>query len=235
MRCDAPHSAIDRLDEERGNALPVQDGACMRIIAATIGVLLFGVSGQACAETMRFAITRNGDQIGTHSIQINRAGSEISVNIATDLVVKVLFVTAYRFQHTESEHWVNGRLVALDSTTDNNGTRHQVSIVTKASGLEMEADGKASRVDRNIIPASLWNPELMRRSVMLDTQDGDIVPLSVVDQGMEELAIEARVVKAHRYTIKSRFSQDVWYDEQQHLVQAKLIGRDGSVILYKPI
>jgi Family of unknown function (DUF6134) len=235
MRCDAPHSAIDRLDEERGNALPAQDGACMRIIAAMIGVLLFGVSGQACAETMRFAITRNGDQIGTHSIQINRAGSEISVNIATDLVVKVLFVTAYRFQHTESERWVNGRLVALDSTTDNNGTRHQVSIVTKASGLEMEADGKASRVDRNIIPASLWNPELMRRSVMLDTQDGDIVPLSVVDQGMEELAIEARIVKAHHYTIKSRFSQDVWYDEQQHLVQAKLIGRDGSVILYKPI
>jgi hypothetical protein len=72
----------------------------MRIIAAVIGVLLFGVSGQACAETMRFAITRNGDPIGTHSIQINRAGSEISVSIATDLVVKVLFVTAYRLQHS---------------------------------------------------------------------------------------------------------------------------------------
>jgi len=207
----------------------------MRIIAGLMGVLLLGMEGQACAETMRFAITRNGDQIGTHSIDINRAGANISVSIATDLVVKVLFVTAYHFQHSASEHWVNGRLVALDSTTDNNGTRHQVSIVMKTTGLEMEADGKASRVDRNIMPASLWNPELVRRAVVLDTQDGDIVPLSVVDQGMEELAIEARIVKAHHYTIKSRFSQDVWYDEQQHLVQAKLIGRDGSVILYKPI
>jgi uncharacterized protein DUF6134 len=207
----------------------------MRIIAGLMGLLWLGMAGQACAETMRFAITRNGDQIGTHSIDINRAGAAISVSIATDLVVKVLFVTAYHFQHSASEHWVNGRLVGLDSTTDNNGTRHQVSIVMKTTGLEMEADGKASRVDRNIMPASLWNPELLRRSVMLDTQDGEIIPLSVVDQGMEELTIEARIVKAHHYTIKGRFSQDVWYDEQQRLVQSKLIGRDGSVILYRLI
>jgi hypothetical protein len=229
------HRHVDRIDQGRDKARPAPHGAFMRIFAAMIGVLLLGLSGQACAETMRFAITRNGDQIGTHSIEINRAGPEISVNIATDLVVKVLFVTAYRFQHMASERWVNGRHVALDSTTDNNGTRHQVSIVMKTSGLEMAADGKASRVDRNIMPASLWNPELMRRTAMLDAQDGDILPLSVVDQGMDELTIEARTVKAHHYTIKSRFSQDVWYDEQQRLVQAKLIGRDGSVILYKPI
>jgi hypothetical protein len=35
--------------------------------------------------------------------------------------------------------------------------------------------------------------------------------------------------------MKSKYSQDVWYDEQQHLLQVKLIGPDGSVILYKPL
>jgi hypothetical protein len=206
----------------------------MRAIAGIVGVLLLG--GQACGETFRFAITRNGDQIGTHSIDLNRAGTETSVSIATDLAVKVLFVTAYRFQHVASEHWVGGRLVALNSTTDNNGTRHQVAVAMKTSGLEVEADGKAAaRLDRNILPASLWNPEVLRRPVMLDTQDGQVLPLSVVDQGSEDLPIDARTVKAHHYTMKSKYSQEVWYDEQQHLVQVRLIGPDGSVILYKPM
>ena len=206
----------------------------MRVIAAIAGALLFG--GQACAETYRFAITRNGDQIGTHSIDLNRTGAETTVSIATDLTVKVLFVTAYRFQHTASEHWVGGRLIALNSTTDDNGTRHRVSVVMKTSGLEVEADGKAAaRLDRNIQPASLWNAEVLRRPVMLNTQDGQVVPLSVVDLGSEDLTIDARTVKAHHYTMKSKYSQDVWYDEQQHLVRVKLLGPDGSVIMYKPL
>ena len=72
----------------------------MRVIAAIAGALLF--SGQACAETYRFAITRNGDQIGTHSIDLNRTGAETTVSIATDLTVKVLFVTAYAFNTREA-------------------------------------------------------------------------------------------------------------------------------------
>jgi hypothetical protein len=205
----------------------------MRVIAAFI--CLVALCSQAWCETYRFAITRNGDKIGTHSITLNRSGAETSVSIATDLTVKVLFVTAYRLQHMASEHWVNGRLVSLNATTDNNGTRHQVSVVMTASGLEVDADGKTARLDRTIIPGSLWNPELLRRPLMLDTQEGQILPLTVVDQGPEDLTIDSRVIKAHHYVMKSKYSQDVWYDDQQHLVQVKLIGSDGSVIMYKPI
>jgi Family of unknown function (DUF6134) len=205
----------------------------MRVIAAII--CLIALSGAASCETYRFAITRNGDQIGTHSINLNRTGAETSVSIVTDLTVKVLFVTAYRFQYTASERWLNGRLVALNATTDDNGTRHQVSVVTAGTTLQIDADGKTARLDRTIIPATLWNPELMRRPVMLDTQEGQVLPLTVVDQGPEDLTIDSRVIKAHHYIMKSKYSQDVWYDDQQHLVQVKLIGPDGSVIMYKPL
>jgi uncharacterized protein DUF6134 len=210
----------------------------MKLAVGIVGLLLLGADAgaQPAPETLRFAITRNGEQIGTHTVEINRAARETSVSIATDLVVKVLFVTAYRFQHTASERWVNGRLVAFNSATDDNGTRHKVTVALKASVLEMDADGKTSQLDKNIMPGSLWNPELLRRSTMLDTQDGQITPISVVDGGPEELTFEARTVKTRHYTITGRFSQDVWYDEQGRLAQAKLVvARDGSVILYKPM
>jgi hypothetical protein len=206
------------------------------IITATFGTLMPATKVAAQpTETMQFAIMRNGEQIGTHAIEISRKGPETNVRITTDLTVKVLFVTAYRLQHGATERWVNGQLVALDSTTDNNGVRHKVSAIRGMSGLKIEADGKTSHVDQNVFPASLWNPELMRRKAALDTQDGQVDPISVTDDGSEDLRLGARALKAHHYEIKGRYSQNIWYDERGRLVQVKLIGSDGSEISYKPI
>ena len=117
----------------------------MRIATSLLGLLLICASAAAepATETLRFAIIRNGDQIGTHTIELKRSGQEIAVNIETEVLVKVLFVTAYRFQHAASERWVNGRLVALDSSTDDNGTLHKVAVALKASALDVQADGTA--------------------------------------------------------------------------------------------
>jgi hypothetical protein len=76
--------------------------------------LVANAGARAAAETMRFAITRNGDQIGTHTIEVKRAGAGTSVDITTDLAVNVMFFTAYRLQQKASERWVNGHLVALN-------------------------------------------------------------------------------------------------------------------------
>ena len=162
-----------------------------------IALVLFGAGAQASTETTRFAITRNGEQIGMHLIEVNRSGQETSVAVVTDLTVKVLFVTAYHLQLTASERWVNGRLVALNSRSDNNGTRHFVSVAAKGSSLEVKVDGKATLIDPNIMPASFWNPELLGRPIMLDAQDGQIMPVSVRDGGEEDLTINGRIVKAH--------------------------------------
>jgi hypothetical protein len=207
----------------------------MKLAAAVVVLVLFSAGAQASAETTRFAITRNGEQIGVHLIEVNRSGQEISVAIVTDLTVKVLFVTAYRLQLTASERWVNGRLVALSSRSNNNGTRHFVSVAAKGFSLEVKVDGKVTLIDPNIMPASFWNPELLGRPIMLDAQDGQIMPVSVRDGGEEDLTINGRIVKAQRYTINSRYSQDVWYDDQARLVQAKLVASDGSVIMYRPL
>jgi len=207
----------------------------MKLLAGIIGVALLGSATQVSAETIRFAIVRNGEQIGTHTMEITRAGPETSVKILTDLNVKVLFITAYRLQHKATERWVQGRLVALSSNTDNNGTLHTVSVTETPAGVEVRADGKAAKADRNLMPGSLWNQELLSRSVMLDAQDGAILPLEVVDHGQKQITVKSRTVKAHHYTLKSKMSQDVWYDEQQRLVQVRIIGSDGSIITYEPL
>jgi Family of unknown function (DUF6134) len=209
----------------------------MRAVAAFLGGLLLmtNAQGQTRSEALRFAIMRNGAQIGSSSININRTGNETLVNIATDVDVKVLFITAYRFKETESERWTNDHLVTLNSTTDNNGTHHKLSAAQTPSALSVDVDGKTTMVDRNIVPSSFWNPQFLQHTTVLDTEDGVVSPMSVVDHGLDQLNIDGKAIKAHHYSIKSRYPEDVWYDERQNLVQLQLTGSDGSTITYKPI
>ena len=209
----------------------------VKMAAAILFALAFGANAApgASSETLRFAIMRNGDQIGTHTVEINRGPKETSVNMSTDLAVKVMFIVAYRLQYTTTEKWVGGKLIALNAQSDDNGTKHKVSATLKPNGLEVEADGKTSTVDKNIIPATLWNPEVVKRSQVLDPKDGEVVPITVTEQGLEDLTIDGRTIKARHYILKSKFQQDVWYDEKGRLVQSSLVAPDNSVILYKPM
>jgi hypothetical protein len=204
----------------------------MRKVAGIVALLLVVAIAPASAETLRYAIMRNGEQIGTHTVEITRKGTETSVNTNTNLAVKVLFITAYHLQHLNSERWVNGHLIALKSTTDNNGTKHSVSVVSKPSGLELDADGKTSQLDPNIVTGSLWNADILHHMQFLDAQDGQILPLTVIDDGSDDVSVAGHPVKAHHYTLKSRYSQDVWFDDHQRLVQVKIVGSDGSIISY---
>jgi hypothetical protein len=98
--------------------------------------------------------------------------------------------------------------------------------VMKGSELELDADGKISRLDSDVVPSSLWNLEFLKHSKVLDTQDGAVTRVSVVDKGLEMLTIGTRSIQAHHYVIKGRYSQDVWYDDRGHLVQVKMTVSD---------
>src|ERR1051325_5817295 len=213
----------------------------MRTFSLILGSLALagaGLSASAQAEpgsaTMNYAIMRNGDQIGATTVRVHRKGRETTAEVVTEVRVKVAFVTVYRYEQTETERWVDGRLVALNSVTDDNGTLHKVTATSRGNVLAVNADGKTSEVDPAVMPVSLWNAALVQKTIALDTQDGSVVKLSVVDHGKEQLVLQGQPRTAHHYSIHTTFPQEVWYDESRQLIKVALRGSDGSKIEYHP-
>jgi hypothetical protein len=207
----------------------------MKATPAVIAALWLGVSASAQAATadLEFAIKRNGEQIGTYAVHMAQTGAETTVKTAVNLAVKKLLVTWYHREQNCTERWVNGELVAFSSTTDDNGTKHKVEAAAKGTAVELQADGTPMQADRNIVPISLWNPALARRSVGFDAMDGKVMPITVADHGVEDIVAAGHPVKAHHYTVNGTFSNDVWYDTQGHLVHVEfVVARDGSTITY---
>jgi hypothetical protein len=186
------------------------------------------------AETLRFAVMREGQQIGTNTIELRRNGSETTVQMMTQVQVKIAFVTVYRFEQTETERWVGGKLMALSAVTNDNGTRHRVKATRTNDRLTIEADGKTTEVAGNTIPASLWNPLLLEKTVAFNPQDGTMMPIAVTDRGVDQLVVQGRAKRTRHYVINSTFPQDVWYDDARQLVKVELKVSDGSTIRYQP-
>jgi hypothetical protein len=186
------------------------------------------------STTLNFAVTRNGDRIGTSTIRLMRNGPQTVAEIATQVQVKIAYVTVYRFEQHETEHWQNGKVLMLTANTDDNGTVHKVSARWNADALAVEADGKTRELDPKVVPFTLWTAPAVRQALALNPQDGSLTHLSVVDRGEDQLIVRGRPVKTRHFSLKTSFPQDVWYDENDRLVKVELHGSDGSTIQYQP-
>jgi hypothetical protein len=205
--------------------------------AVAASAALAAVSAHAGPDsiTEKFAVMRDGVQIGTNSVRFSHAGPETTVETVTHVQVRIAFVTLYRLDETETEHWADGQLVAMDSSTDDNGTIHRASAAARDGALLVQGDGKTTTDAPTAMPLDLWNSALIRQKCALDTRSGALEPLRVVDRGEETVAVRGSPRHAHRYEMVTDFSQDVWYDDDGRLVRVELKGLDGSTISYQLI
>jgi hypothetical protein len=213
----------------------------MRLFLLILGTLFLFAAGASATpatppvpENLRFDILRDGSPIGTATMLVRRDGTGTAATTDIRIQVKFGFVTLYRFDRTESETWSDGHFATFASHTDDNGTIHDVSARLDGNGISVDADGKVAKVNRSAIPASAWNPALIKAPSALDPDNGDVLPLQVVDRGDERIEVLGRPVTAHRYAIEGKLAEDVWYDPSGRLVRVELRGRDGSDIEYRP-
>ena len=205
-----------------------------RFVFGALAAASFLVGAQAQAETLTYTVTRDGSTIGTHSVDINAAGTEVQVE--TDIEVKVLFVTAYKFKHTSQEKWQNGQLVAITSTTDDDGTPKELNA--RLNGDQMKVNSIVKGQDRlqtvpaDTLPASLWNPATVEQSALLNTLDGQIMTIDVENKGADTVETGAGPVQANHYAITGELTRDLWFDGQGRLVRMRFPDKTNSEIVY---
>ena len=95
-----------------------------------------GANNAAAKIHKVFDIVRGGDKIGTDTIDIERQNDTTTVKIKTDVSVKVMFIEAYRYEHSCNETWKNGQLIAFKSRTNDNGTKHSIDVTAGAGQAE---------------------------------------------------------------------------------------------------
>jgi hypothetical protein len=205
----------------------------VRLIVALSALVTIAATEPPTTTDLRFFVLRNGDQIGTATMRIRRDGAATVAETRTHIQVKLGFVTLYRYDQTQTEHWANGHFVSLTARTDDNGTSHEVTAKAEDDAVSVDADGETKKLPPSIIPSSLWNPAVVDQKTALNPEDGSILKLHAIDRGDDQLRVAGHSVKAHHYSIEGTQPQDVWYDSDHRLVKMEMRGSDGSRIEYR--
>lgn len=182
---------------------------------------------------LEFAIVRDGENVGRHVIDFSRDGNSTNVRISTNVVVKVAFITVYRFEHQGLETWRGDQLVALRSQTNDDGTAHHVAVATEGDHLRVASDNNPAIAAASILPASLWNARVIYQSSLLNTLDGSQMRVAVEDKGEETVRAHGVPVSAHHFSISGGLNRDIWFDRSNTLVREQFAAKDGSNIVYE--
>lgn len=185
-------------------------------------------------QTLAYWVRRDGTPIGEHRIAFapTPAGGQ-EVRFTTDIAVKIAFITAFRFTHRATETWDgDGRLLALDSHTDDDGTEHRVQAAAGSGGLTVET-GQGTRV----LPADTlvhdhWNPANRRRDSLLSIYDGTTLAVSFTDAGSETVTVNDQSVTARRFEATGDLTRRFWFDDTDRLVKVGFESR-GSAVTYE--
>jgi hypothetical protein len=199
------------------------------LLAAAVA---WAVPAQAAepARNLVFNIMRDGHQIGQHTMDIATDGKTTTVDMKTNIEVKVMFVTAYKLTYTAREVWTNGNFVSFQSQTDDNGKRHQVNVAASADKVQVTADGKRVDAPKGTLPATFWNTQFLTRQQLIQTETGQVVAVKVDDLGMESVKTSVGTTQAKHYHTSGGLERDMWFDANGTPVRFQLIGSDKSVI-----
>ena len=176
-----------------------------------------------------FDIMREGSKIGTDTFDISRQGDATSVKVNTHILVKVAFITAYRYDHSESGTWKGTQLVSFTSKTDDNGKDHKVAASQTGGKIALDVDGTSTTAPKATQPASLWGAEVAKQKQIFDPANGKRMAVGVQDLGEETVEVHGVPQQLQHLKLTGAFPRDLWFDEDG-LVKMTLRGSDNSLI-----
>lgn len=189
----------------------------------------------ATAKTWDFDVYLDKQKIGTHRFDYENG----TLNSRADFNVKLLWVSAYRYQHQATEQWQGECLSKLSAQTQENKVKTLVDGQLQAQQFEINVNNKPLSLPACVMTFAYWNPNMRKQSKLLNPQNAEYLDVSVTAQGSTTLKVRGQNTPTQVYLLKGRFEGKeklnirLWYDEQDTWVGLESTTPEGYKINYK--
>jgi hypothetical protein len=203
-------------------------------LAIVLSALTVGADAAAPASSpepaLSFRVERGGTPIGTHTINFTQDGGDLHVAIDINLAVSFGPITVFRYAHTNRETWRDGKLVAIETETNDDGRLFSVSARMTDQGLEVTSSENGTFIaPENIIPTSYWNPATVEQTRLLDTQRGRIINVRVNETATREALVDGARVPVREYEMTGDLKLKLWYSPQMEWLNVIFRARGSDV------
>lgn len=176
------------------------------------------VAPASTERTWQFRVLLDGREIGDHRFALSEAGGVQELSSEARFNVRVLFINAWRYRHVARERWQGDCLQAIDARTDTNGELERVSGSLQGERLVIERAGSRDEHAGCVMTFAYWNPRILSAERLLNSQTGELLPVTVSLQGQETISVRGRPTVAERHRLRAPGLRiDLWYADGEWL------------------
>ena len=190
---------------------------------------------QDSEEQFRFSVWYNDKRIGQHQFDVRRTENAMQVRSSAAFEIKILFVPVYHYRHEAEELWRDGCLASLQSNTNDNGERYQLTLRAGARSLHLEQtepEALTSEIAAECAATyAYWDLARLQRSELINSQTGELTPVALNAAGEETID----GVPTNRYTlnVEGTGSIDLWYRQADDRWLMLRTDRNGGTLTYR--
>lgn len=187
----------------------------------------------SAGDQISFEVLRKGKPFGDHVLSFDTA-EDGTLQVTTDVDLKAGLgpITVFRYSLDSTETWQDGKLVSLSGQTNDDGDKTRVTAELDGDALSVDGTAYSGDAPTDIIPSSHWNIKQMYGDVMLSTEDGELLDITVEQIGRENVSIGDQSIPADHYRLTSDITVDLWYDDAGRWVKLAFEAR-GQTIEYR--
>ncbi|MGB5279403.1 MAG: DUF6134 family protein, partial [Gammaproteobacteria bacterium] len=80
-----------------------------------------------------------------------------------------------------------------------------------------------------------WDIEMLKSERLLNTQNGEYLPVSITDMGTGFLTVEEKQIEARQFRLVSQeMTIDLWYTNDMRWLALESVTESGAVLRYLP-
>lgn len=163
-----------------------------------------GSAGEG-ARKLNFDVYLDDRAIGYQRFELAPEGDGVRIETRAEFEVKLLLITAFEYDHRNTEVWRDGCLQAIDARTDSNGKQYSVRGQARGDAFVVATLDRESRLGECVATFAYWDRELLlQRRQLLNSQTGEYVPVRIDSLGRDRIRIGGRDVPVERYALKGQ-------------------------------
>lgn len=188
-------------------------------------------------DIIRFDVRRQGKPFGTHEVRFDVL-PDGTIKAYTNVKLRAGFgpIPLYRYDLQATERWQDGRLIGLEGEVYKDGKEGSVTAQADGDGIDVDGTGFDGTAPAGIVPASHWNIAQTQASVLLSSENGQLIDVSVRPEGREMLEIAGETVEANKFLLDSDIDVTLWYDDAGRWLKLSFSarGQDIDYVLETP-
>ena len=199
-------------------------------------LILLMSSMPALAQDWNFDVYLDKSKIGTHTFNLNQ-------NVLTSRAkfnVKVLFIEAYRYDHTAKEQWKDDCLTNLDAHTIENKVVTDVKGDSSGGAFQLIPARASQKFPSCVMTFAYWNPKILEQKQLLNPQNAEYLNTTVEKLANETMMVKGKSTETTHYQLKgalegkNKLNIELWYaNNNKDWVALKSVTPDGYNIIYK--